>query len=441
MDLLNRGTVENQGLNVPKTLNDSVPGTEPGNTVPGTDPRPGAKSAVLKTLNDSVPSTEPGNRVPGTDPRTGAKSAVLKTLNDSVPGTEPGNSVPGTDPRTGAKSAVPTPEKDLKSDKVPEMGPENGEMNNNIKLDRLPKDTGVATKLQLPSVLLNLQVKVKKFELNIGEMFKVTKLMLASLPESKYKSSEVGTDYDSDKTEVYYDSDKTEIYYPIEADKLKPKHVLLLNKGIKVNHLNNPKKCLIHAHPSRGGFQISVHGLLKWCTQTYVGCKIPECKVTFASICDWNSHHRKYHKSLKLYCVKCNKLFRTQSYLRDHSYVYSDKIFPCKKCNKVFSFCSSYRIHGRTHLRVRIHKCFTGSCGREYKWPQDLHRHIQSYLTITYGCSVCNYTKSQKYLLKRHQKVHDDKMYYSCELCPLQCKHYTQLNQHCLKCPNQLTVE
>ena len=48
---------------------------------------------------------------------------------------------------------------------------------------------GVATKLQLPSVLLNLQVKIKKLELNIGEMFKVTKLMLASLPESKHKSS------------------------------------------------------------------------------------------------------------------------------------------------------------------------------------------------------------------------------------------------------------
>ena len=87
--------------------------------------------------------------------------------------------------------------------------------------------------------------------------------MLASLPKSKYKSSEVGTDYDSDKTEVYYDSDKTEIYYPIEEDKLKPKCVLLLNKGIKVNHFNKPKKHLICAHPSRGGFQISVHELLK----------------------------------------------------------------------------------------------------------------------------------------------------------------------------------
>ena len=64
---------------------------------------------------------------------------VPKTLNDSVPGTEPGNSVLGTDPRTGAKSAVPTSEKDLESDKVPDMGLENGEMNNNGKLDSLPK--------------------------------------------------------------------------------------------------------------------------------------------------------------------------------------------------------------------------------------------------------------------------------------------------------------
>ena len=58
---------------------------------------------------------------------------VPKTLNDSVPGTEPGNSVPGTDPGTGAKTAISTPEKDLESDKVPDMGPENDKMKNNRK--------------------------------------------------------------------------------------------------------------------------------------------------------------------------------------------------------------------------------------------------------------------------------------------------------------------
>ena len=175
----------------------------------------------------------------------------------------------------------------------------------------------------------------------------------------------------------------------------------------------------MHTHQG-GGFQISVHRLLKQHTRAYVRCKIPGCKMKFASIRDWNSHYRKYHKGLKLSCVKCNKPFRTPSFLRDHSYVYSDKSFPCNKCNKMFWFHSSYRIHCRSHLRVRKHKCFTGSCGREYKWAQDLHRHIQSHLKITYGCSVCNYTNSQKYLLKRHHKVHDDKMYYSCELCLFQ---------------------
>ena len=230
---------------------DSSTGHEPeGNSVPGTE------------SNDNVPSTDPSTsnmELPNRGTVKNQGPNVPKTLNDSVPDTGPGNSVLGTEPRTGAKSAISTPEKDLESDKVLDMGPENIEMNNNRKLDSLPKNLGVATELQLPSVLLNIQAKIKKMEHNIGETFKVTKLMLASLPESKYKSSEVGTDYDSDKTEVYYDSDKTEIYYPIEEDKLKPKCVLLLNKVIKVNHLNKPKKCLIPAHPSRGGFQIFVH--------------------------------------------------------------------------------------------------------------------------------------------------------------------------------------
>ena len=300
----------------------------------------------------------------------------------------------------------------------------------------LPKAPGCVTEPQLMTALPKLQVKIKRLDLSPKDYVTVMKLTMASLPNSKYKLSRTSPHHDSRKDVDDYDSDKTEIYYPTEEDTLASKHAVLLNRGIGVTHLGKPKKHLICADPSRGGFKISVHGLVKRRTRTYIGCKIPGCKAKFASIHDWNSHHRKYHKGIKLFCTKCGKLFKTRSFLRDDDYIHSDKRFSCEKCNKEFVFCSMYRIHRRTHLWMRIHKCFTGSRGKEYKWPQDLHRHDQSHLKITYGCSICDYTTSQKYLLKRHLKVHEDKMYYTCARCPFQCKYYTQLSQHRLKCIN-----
>ena len=163
-------------------------------------------------------------------------------------------------------------------------------------------------------------------------------------------------------------------------------------------------------------------------------CKIAGCKSCFSCVRDWNSHHRQTHPGHKLTCKDCNKTFKTPSFLRDHAYEHSKCAYTCDKCDKHFAFKSVYRIHVRTHLRSWIHRCFAGTCKCEYKWPQDLHRHIQTHLKYTYGCNVCDYASPQKYLLKRHLKKHSDKSYYNCDKCDFVCKWYTQLKRHSKKC-------
>ena len=116
-----------------------------------------------------------------------------------------------------------------------------------------------------------------------------------------------------------------------------------------------------------------------------------------------------------------------------------NKIFSCDKCKKCFVFKSTYRIHHWTHLQIKMHECFTGSCGQEYKWPQDMHRHLQIHLKRSYGCSVCDYTNPQKYLLKRHLCKHEYTMYYNCDNREFECKYYTQLSCHVAKCPKKGT--
>ena len=155
--------------------------------------------------------------------------------------------------------------------------------------------------------------------------------------------------------------------------------------------------------------------------RTYLGCKIPGCSLKFPSVREWNSHHRLVHHGIQLTCTVCKKKFNTPSFLRDHVYVHSKINYKCEKCDKNFPFKSLYRIHVRTHLRSKIHKCFAGSCNKEYKWPQDLHRHIQTHLKRRYDCNICNYSNTQEYLLKRHLKKHSDKW-------------YTQLKRHSTKC-------
>ena len=218
-------------------------------------------------------------------------------------------------------------------------------------------------------------------------MVKVTSEMLSKLPKSKYRSR--GT---------VYDSDETVLYYPVDDDKPYKAQEVLLDEGINMSV--KPKRWVIKAHPSCGGFSISVHGVRKRKSRTCLDWKERGCKARFPSVRDWNSYHCRMHNGVKLQCENCGKLFKTPSFLRDHRCEHSECKFVCEKCNKCFVFKSTHRIHRYTHLRVKIHKCFAGSCDREYKWPQDLHRHIQVHLKRNYGCSVCDYTNSQKYLLK-----------------------------------------
>ena len=208
---------------------------------------------------------------------------------------------------------------------------------------------------------------------------------------------------------------------------------VLLNKGIEP--LIKPWTRLIHAYPSRGGFAISIHSVKKRKLRRYLGCKVCGCKFRFSKVRDWNLHHRRVHTGIHLECDTCKKTFKMPSFLRDHQYAHQDTHHVCEKCNNCFIFKSKYRIHRRMYLHSRIHKCCAGSYGKEYKWPQDLHRHIQVHLNHQYGCTVCNYTNLQRYLLKWYLQKHSHTTYYKCDDCIFECKYYTQLSRHIKKCP------
>ena len=254
----------------------------------------------------------------------------------------------------------------------------------------------------------------------------------------------VPVDYDSDKTEDYwplenstvfepipvnYDSDKTEIYWPLEyPTRSEPLRILKPKKVVK------SQKRKIRSKPSKGGFNISVHGVKKCKRRSYLSCKVIGCRTKFISVKAWNAHHRWLHRDIMLKCSLCNKEFKTPSFMRDHTYVYSVKVLNCNLCGRVFAFKSGLQIHHRTHLNARLFKCFAKNCKHEYKWAQDLHRHVQKHLKMLFSCNICDYTTHEKWLIKRHRVRHEDTTYYNCAKCEFKCKYYTQWARHNTKC-------
>ena len=230
---------------------------------------------------------------------------------------------------------------------------------------------------------------------------------------------------------VNYDSDKTKEYWPIDNDQPSNFEPISVSKSKKA--METPKR-KIKSKPSKGCFSFSVHGVKKRKRRTYLSCKVDGCKTKFNSVKAWNAHHCRLHWGDLLKCRLCSKEFKTPSFMRDHMYTHSNKAFKCNLCHMVFTFKSSYQIHRRTHLKARLYKCFAKNCTHEYKWAQDLHRHVQKHLKCVYGCNICNYTTYEKCLIKRHHVKHEETTYYDCSNCEFKCKYYTQWSRHVTKC-------
>ena len=70
-----------------------------------------------------------------------------------------------------------------------------------------------------------------------------------------------------------YDSDATVVYWPLESDNYTKQDKFVITDKNKELDMK-PKRRIIRAHPSRGGFVVSIHGVCKRRNQTYVGCKV-----------------------------------------------------------------------------------------------------------------------------------------------------------------------
>ena len=180
-------------------------------------------------------------------------------------------------------------------------------------------------------------------------------------------------------------------------------------------------------------FRITVRGLKRYKHRYHYKCVVIPCACRFSTVRDWNNHHRNFHKTT-LRCSDCCKGFRTPSACRDHVYMHKQQQFTCRKCNKKFCFPSSLQVHVISHLKSRLHKCFAAGCKKVYKYKQDLLQHIKQHECMSYECDQCDYSSSEKRLLKWHMVQHSEKKLFRCTKCSKKYKHYNSLNRHSKKC-------
>ena len=104
-----------------------------------------------------------------------------------------------------------------------------------------------------------------------------------------------------------------------------------------------------------------------------------------------------------------------QNYHAPHKYT-------CTLCDKTFAFQSGLKQHKTVHTRSRLHRCFSGTCTKAFKWSQDLVHHIKHHMQGRWSCKSCDMTFAEKHLLKCHEYKHNDTYCYRCNRCDFKSK-------------------
>ena len=221
---------------------------------------------------------------------------------------------------------------------------------------------------------------------------------------------------DSDTTLPYSSSDETIPYWDYSD----------------VNRIENPKiskNTKIGGKSTKHTFEISFIGIRK-CRQYYLfKCKGPRCNKTFNKVKDWNDHHRLVHKN-RLKCRLCGRMFTTPSAHRAHKNFHAPHKYNCNICGKTFAFGSGLKQHKVVHTCSKLNRCFTGTCKKAFKWPQDLVHHIKKHMQETWSCAKCDMVFAKKRLLKRHEYKHLNIYRYRCNKCNYKSKWPTLFKRH-----------
>ena len=175
-----------------------------------------------------------------------------------------------------------------------------------------------------------------------------------------------------------------------------------------------------------GSFKTTDHSLKKHKEELYFRC--PVCGIHKGTTSHLNDHFKCQH--LPISCENCKQTFSTPSGLACHKYTQEEPRYPCDDCEKKFYFAGELKQHRTVHLKVKMHTCNYGNCDKWYMNKPDLLKHVRTHTAPTVYCSKCDYSTTNKRLLKSHKLLHENKFLYKCTNCSFTCKYREQLKRH-----------
>ena len=116
--------------------------------------------------------------------------------------------------------------------------------------------------------------------------------------------------------------------------------------------------------------------------------------------------------------------------MKRHAYYHGKLSFICDVCKEGFAFNSELNFHKTVHHKVHSYHCVAKNCGKSYKSSNELNKHAQKHLGVSWECSECDYTTDDWRNLRGHHKKHQKIGSHKCIPCDKSFNFYMQLKRH-----------
>lgn len=192
--------------------------------------------------------------------------------------------------------------------------------------------------------------------------------------------------------------------------------------------------CTICGLVLSSSFKLQEHMNLHTGTRPYC---CAECGKRFCQMYNYRVHLRT-HARIKMdprRCRICLMRFVTEDDLKAHqaSTHFEDEFYECDRCKLVFTSLKACEYH------VQFHKCVSGVmcelCGRSFSNPKSLARHRSKTCNHTFKCTDCTKIFSKKNALLKHSFSHLGLLPYTCVRCRCHFRLAKLYRQH--KCEPQ----